>query len=117
MFADDDKVYRHVNNIEDHEILQSDLDKMCEWLQRWQLPFNEHKCKCMHFGNHNPKMTYMTKNHILETTSAEKDLGVIVDDSLKFHKLTAAEVRKANIIGGIIKKSFVTLNTQTLQLV
>ena len=116
MFADDAKVYRDVNNIEGHESLQSDLYKMCQWSQRWQLPFNEHKCKCMHLGKHNPKMTYMMKNHILETTSAEKDLGVIVDDSLKFHKHTAAAVRKANTILGIIKKSFVTLNHQTLPL-
>ena len=116
MFADDAKVSRVVNNFEGHETLQSDLYKMCQWSQRWQLPFNEHKCKCMHLGKHNPKMTYMMKNHILASTSAEKDLGVMVDDSLKFHKHTAAAVRKANTILGIIKKSFVTLNQQTLPL-
>ena len=117
IFADDAKVYRDVNNIEDRETLQSDLYKMCEWsVTKMATTFNEHKCKCMHFGKHNPKTTYMMKNHILETTSAEKDLGVIVDDSLKFHKHTAAAVRKANTILGIIKKSFVTLNQQTLPL-
>ena len=56
------------------------------------------------------------KNRILVTTSEEKDLGIIVDDSLKFHRHTAAAVRKANTVLGVIKKSFATLDTRTLPL-
>ena len=116
MFADDTKVYKEINNPEDHKALQLDLDRMNEWSHRWQLPFNETKCKCMHFGGRNPKLTYEMNNHSLESTNVERDLGVVVDDLLKFHRHTAAAVRKANSVLGIIKKSFATLDKVTLPL-
>ena len=55
-------------------------------------------------------------NHTLEVVGEEKDLGIIIDDSLKFHKHTASAVKKANAILGIIKKSFCILDTRTLPL-
>ena len=58
-------------------------NRIDEWSQRWQLPFNETKCKCMHFGSRYPKFTYSPNNHFLDE---EKDLGVIVAGSLKFHR-------------------------------
>ena len=114
MFTDDAKVYREVNCTEDCESLQLDLDIMSEWPHKWQLPFNETKCKCMYFGT--PKMKYTMKNHILEESSEERDLGVIIDDSLKFRRHAAEAVKKANTVLGIIKNSFITLDTRTLPL-
>ena len=40
----------------------------------------------------------------LEQVNDEKDL--LIDDELKFHKHTAAAIKKANGILGIIRKSF-----------
>ena len=40
MFADDAKVYREINQPCDHAALQSDFDRMKEWSEIWQLPFN-----------------------------------------------------------------------------
>ena len=84
IFADDAEVYREINKPDDHVALQSDLDIMNEWSQIWQLPFNETKCKCMHFGSRNPKFTYAMNTQFFESTNEEKDLGVIVDDSKWF---------------------------------
>ena len=44
----------------------------------------------------------------------EKDLGVIIDNQLKFHTHTSAPVKKANSILGLIKRSFVALDEDTL---
>ena len=44
----------------------------------------------------------------------QKDLGVIVDDELKFHKQTAASVKKANAVLGLVRKSFVVLDSNTV---
>ena len=55
-------------------------------------------------------------NQMLEESSEERDLGVIIDESLKFHRHAAAAVKKANTAWGIIKKSFITLDTRTLPL-
>ena len=52
--------------------------------------------------------------HILEQVKTEKDLGVIVDNELKFHKHTAATIKKANAI--LVKKSFVSLDKYIMPL-
>ena len=41
-------------------------------------------------------------------------MGVIVDDELKFHKQTAAAVKKANTILGLARKSFAVLDSNTV---
>ena len=51
---------------------------------------------------------------ILEKVKEEKDLGVIMDDQLKFHTHDSAAVSKANQILGIIKRTFVSLDEDTL---
>ena len=48
-------------------------------------------------------------------TTAEKDLGVIIDHNLKFHQQTAAAA-KANRILGLISKCFEYLDIDTLRL-
>ena len=50
LFADDAKIFRNVSSREDCIKLQNDLDKLTEWLTRWQLPFNVEKCKSLHIG-------------------------------------------------------------------
>ena len=44
----------------------------------------------------------------------EKDLGIIMNNELKFHKKTSAVVKKASRILGIIKKSFSCLDETML---
>ena len=50
----------------------------------------------------------------LETATEEKDLGVIIDEKLKFDKHTEAQVNKANIVLGLLRRSFETLDMETL---
>jgi len=40
--------------------------------------FNVGKCKVMHFGRVNQKRDYYMKDQKLETTSIEKDLGIVI---------------------------------------
>ena len=44
--------------------------------------------------------------HTLEEVEVEKDLGVIVDKDLKFHKHASFVIKKTNTILGLIKRSF-----------
>ena len=85
--------------------MKSDLERLEHWSDKWQFPFNTKKCKAIHFGNNNPKRCYTLNGHILETSSQEKDLGVIVDNELKFHVHTASAIKKANQMLGVIKRS------------
>ena len=39
-FADDTKVFCQVNGERDREQLQADLNRLTEWSEKWQMPFN-----------------------------------------------------------------------------
>ena len=47
MFADDTKLFRSIQYIVDHILLQADLDCLLKWCDRWQLNF---KCELIHYG-------------------------------------------------------------------
>ena len=68
----------------------------------------------MHVGHNNPMQTYHLNGHPLEVTRNEKDLGVIIDDTFRFHDHTATAVKKANQILGVIKKSYNTRDKTTI---
>ena len=70
----------------------------------------------MHFGYRNPNHAYTLNGHMLEISDNEKDLGVIIDDKLKFHIHTATATKKANQILGIIKKFFRTRDAKTIDM-
>ena len=54
--------------------------------------------------------------YTLERVTEEKDLGIIIENELQFYKHTAMSTKKANRILGLIKKSFVNLDTKSLPL-
>ncbi|CAM5167759.1 unnamed protein product [Natator depressus] len=103
-FVDDTKLLKIVKSQADCEELQKDLTKMGDWATKWQMKFNVDKCKVMHIGKHNPNYTYTMMGSKLAVTTQERDLGVIVDSSLKSSTQCAAAVKKVNRILGIIKK-------------
>ena len=113
LFADDCKLYGKVDAKSDN-LVQADLKLLEEWSRIWQLPFNAKKCKVMHFGYNNPKLPYVLNDQELDMTTSEKDLGVMVDDELKFHVHTAAATKKANQILGVIKRTYQTRDANTI---
>ena len=38
--------------------LQEDLNHLVMWSKKWQLLFNQEKCKVMHYGRNNPQFDY-----------------------------------------------------------
>ena len=51
-----------------------------------------------------------------EQVNYEKELGIIIDNELKFHVQTSAAVKKANQIQGIIKRTIATKIEKTIPL-
>ena len=90
--------------------LQRDLTKVQEWAEKWKMDFNIGKCKIMHIGNKNPRNVYNMGGNELETTIAERDLGVTIDDKLDLGKHIKSIVAKANRMLGLIKISFACLD-------
>jgi len=114
LFADDTKVFRRVSSPEEVATLQADIDNLADWSKDWQLSFNITKCKRMHIGYGNPCQQYEMQGLTLEETSEERDLGVIVDQKLKFHAHCTTTAGKAFRTLGLIRKSFQRLDETTV---
>ena len=84
IFADDTKIYAKVGNMADVERIQKDIDELVEWSRTWLLNFNAGKCKVMHVGARNGRANYFMEGTEIQVVSEEKDLGVVVDDKLRF---------------------------------
>ena len=48
LFADNTKIYRQINKVEDSIALQSDLTALDLWVDCWQVKFNPSKCEVLH---------------------------------------------------------------------
>ncbi|KAK3864510.1 hypothetical protein Pcinc_029815 [Petrolisthes cinctipes] len=70
----------------------------------------------MHLGHGNESHQYVMNGVNLEASEHEKDLGVMVDDKLRFHLHTAQVVAKALRGLGMIRRSFENLNRKTIPL-
>ena len=116
LFADDTKLYRQVSGLSGATGLQADIDALVNWSRKWLLPFNASKCRVMHIGRQNPGLRYHLGDTALEETVEEKDLGIVVDDHLKFHQQTAAAAAKASQMLAVVKRSFANLDETTLPL-
>jgi len=98
MFADDTKVWKKITGIKDCIDLQEDLTNLQSWSDKWLLQFNPEKCKVMPVGH-----KYMCQYTITQSNQAynlqemveEKDVGIIVTDSLSASTQYAEAAKKA----------------------
>jgi hypothetical protein len=107
IFADDTKVYNKADN---KDILQTDLEALNKWSDKWNLYFNVSKCKVMHVGKSNPLNEYTMKMgdniEFINKCEEEKDLGVTFDKDLNFNAHIQRIVNTANQVSGMIKRAF-----------
>ena len=78
MFADDIKIFKEIRALGDASSFQIDLGRLETWSQTSSLAFNEAKCKAQRIRRRTKPImsTYKLNNTVLETSAAEKDLGV-----------------------------------------
>lgn len=106
LYADDVKMYTAISEISNVDVLQNGLLKLNEWANEWQLSIAINKCSVLHIGNKNPCHSYnlqsVSLNNAIETT----DLGIIVDNKLRFSSHYACIVRKAHQRSSLILRCF-----------
>lgn len=111
MFADDTKIYLPLTTDMSTVQLQEDLWALEAWAKRMQMKFHPLKCKVMHLGSKNNKESYFMHKedgtlHKLEVTEVEKDLGVHIDNQLKFSTHCQNKANTANKSLRYIKHTF-----------
>ena len=72
------------------------------------MPFWADCSQRMHLGKSNDFSIYHTRNHqkVLPSVEEERDLGIVIDNQLKFVKHIQSNIKIANRNLGIIKRTF-----------
>jgi ribonuclease P/MRP protein subunit RPP40 len=104
-FADDSKLCKGIGSEDDVKLLANDLAQLDKWSQDWQMKFNAEKCSVIHLGKSNSQHQYTLGNVTLKNSERERDLGVIVDKTLKFSEHVNSAVGSANATLGMIRRN------------
>ena len=85
-----------------------------EWSELWILRFPPGKCKVVRISAPPPEeFSYTFCSSTLDWSTAEKDLGIMMDNQLKFSEELNRRVNKANSIMGVICRTFWFLDEET----
>ena len=116
LYADDVKLYTRVTCTADEVNLQNSINKLENWAAIWQLKVSTPKCGVLHIANRisTNTCTYSMDNSRLPSHKVMRDLGVEVDERVKFSAHINKIVRNASIRSALILKCFQSRDAATL---
>ena len=109
LFADDTAVYLTIRGAEDGKVLQTDLDRLSVWEDRWDMEFNPSKCQVVRVISSRTlfNIAYTLHVQVLEVVTSAKYLGVDISSGLSWNphidRITGNAKRTLNFIQRNIK--------------
>jgi len=102
-FSDDTKLGGVVDTPAACAAIQQELNRLESWAERNLMKFSKGKCRVLLLGRNNPMHQYRLGTDLLQSSCAERDLGVLVDDRLTMSQQCALVAKKSSGILGCIR--------------
>ena len=112
--TDDTKLFGVLSNGDDVENMRTDRSRLCDWSKEWLMLFNFDKCKVMHLGVGNENAGYYMDKTQSEAVVDERDLGIAMQNNLKFSKQCPKVVDTANRVLGTIYMNYTCKSRNTI---
>ncbi len=79
------KLIASLNSASENLALENDLDHLLSWCQSWKLSLNTSKCAYMNVSlSSSTNNNYTIGNDTIKTVTQQKDLGILISDSLSW---------------------------------
>ena len=107
LYADDTLIHRIINSAENITILQSDLNTLFEWANKWLTSFNPFKCvhltithktNCLNFS-------YSICESVIQQSNSAKYLGVTITSNLSWSEHINNITNKDNSIRAFLQRN------------
>ena len=119
IYADDTKIFREINTLDDCALLQEDIDRVSQYCKHNCIFINASKCHVMTFSRKSSNIShvYLLNGNQLNSVTSIRDLGVMLDSKMIFADHIDYAITKANkLLGFILRVSTVFKSTDTLKL-
>jgi len=114
LFADDTILYREIWSQADHQIVQSDIDKLYTWSKLWKLDFNISKCKIipMSLKRNTENFVYTINNNPIDEVRDHPYLGITINNKLAWSNHISDITTKATRVLNVIRRTLHPCSTE-----